>query len=145
MTTTTEWRANKEKLVESGSLHRVFIHTADENGLAGPQQARKIAKSEPLVYEPLLFESWLKDLAQLADRVLAYRREGRELEVLAVRAAMDYERGQSLIAIDRDTQKLLVQRSVKERARTTQDTAAKAFGTVGPTDVGFTALAQGRS
>jgi hypothetical protein len=142
--TTMHWRANKERLVASGALHSVFVTTADENALAALQQVREIAKSDPLIYEPLLFESWLKDVAQLADRVLAYRREGRELEVLAVKAAMDYELGQSLIAIDRETQKLLVQKPVKERAKDTQATAAVAFEKAGQTEGGFTALAQGR-
>ena len=143
MQATTQWRTKKMSLVESGSLHPVFINTADENARNALRHVQGGTK-EPFYYEPLLFESWLHDVAKLADRVLAYRREGRDLEILAFKAAMDYELGQRTIANDRDTQNLLVEKFVKVRARETQDAAAKAFETTGPSQAGFRALAAGR-
>lgn len=42
-------------------------------------------------YDPRSFDVYLHDLAALADRCVQYRREAMELEVLAVRAAIDYK------------------------------------------------------
>jgi hypothetical protein len=136
------WSSTKQELVKAGKLNNLFAVNADQNALVALEE---VQNNGSFTYQPLLFNTWFRDAAKLADRVLAYRREARELEVLAVKAAMDHQLAESLLEIDRDIQKLHVGKEVKHAAQATQQTAATRFTETGDTYRGFQALAEGRA
>ena len=66
-----EWHAHKQQLIKRHRLHDVFASSADENARLALIEARRDPSLAPDRYEPLLFDSWLHDVANLVDRVLA--------------------------------------------------------------------------
>ncbi|WP_152544809.1 hypothetical protein [Deinococcus phoenicis] len=131
----------KQELVERGRLSGVFLEAVD--GLA----CQKLWQAPPSLpnYEPLLIEANLESLWHLLERCLAYRKEARELEILAVKAAADYDLYLKLSELDRQQELLKLREPQHEVAERTQRAAARTFGTDGPLPNGFHTLAQGQA
>ena len=118
------WSTLKRKLAADGVLDKFFVDPlnrkleARDNNFTLPDDA----------YFPLLIETHLRDVSGHLDRILAYRREMQELEILAVRAAADYalERDQSKDEHDLALIRLRKPQNLTEKAA--QEKAAKAFG-----------------
>lgn len=139
------WYDEKKRLAALGYLDRLFLSTADEHICSELGRIDKGEVKYPYAYEVLLFPTLLNEASILVDRVLAYRREARDLEILAVKAAMDYALFNKTAAIDIQLEKQRVQYDLKGIAKITQDTAAAAFGNESPESSGFEALSAGRS
>lgn len=88
-----EWRTLKQSLITKAELHPLFKEDVDSTikERMSKWEQDKNSKDLKLRYEPLLIETILKNLSELLDRVLGYRKEARELEVLAVKAASEYD------------------------------------------------------
>lgn len=137
------WQVEKRRLCEQKYLHEIFSNSPDERicevlkDLGGGASYR-------YKYEPLLLNILLPDLSSLVERCLAYRREARELEILAVRSAMDYEQFRATAPIDQQLDKINAQNGLKEIAKRTQSAAALAFGGETALERGFASISAGR-
>jgi hypothetical protein len=95
----SSWQAVKENLPPNIDWHKVKQSLAEEiDWLAYfvtpfEQRCAEYLVEKPgknFFYEPLLIEEWFSDLKLLLERCLAYRKEARELEISAVKAAGEY-------------------------------------------------------
>lgn len=96
-------------------------------------------------YDPLLVEPLAKDIVAILDRCLTYRRDAQELEILAVKAAVDYAKFSELstVQLEYEIAALGLERLTKEE-ETAKKTATE-FGAGGsPLEKGFSAEATGR-
>ncbi|MBS0342178.1 MAG: hypothetical protein JSS56_16785 [Proteobacteria bacterium] len=84
--------------------------------------------TNPESYEPLLISQNLRRLSELCDRCLSLRKEIRELEVLAVKAATDYELFLATSAIDENLEKLRLNQQAKIAAEAGFRQASAVFG-----------------
>jgi hypothetical protein len=108
----------------------------------GVKSARRHVR-RGIFYEPLLLETHLQQLSGHLDRALAFRRELRELVVLAVKAASEYDlfRLQSPLNLALDLERL--GREEKTIGAAAQEAAAGEFGNADALARGFAAIAGG--
>jgi class 3 adenylate cyclase len=59
---------------------------------------------EPLWYDPLLIEGLFKDVGEILNRCLIYRRDAQELETIAVKVAADYAKFTELVPNQREAE-----------------------------------------
>ena len=109
-----------------------------EDGLA----SGSIIKYE---YEQLLFESHLSDVSALLDRCLAYRRDAREMEIEAVRFAIEYSKTAALLKIEDDLDKKTSEVPILEQEAAALRRAATEFEKVGGLGQGFSEANSGHS
>lgn len=136
-----DYETLKRRLVSSGILASEFLEDSIKRAFIG-STARRVGLTSP--YEPLLYETWLKQLAESLDRLLAFRREARELEIAAVKVGADYDLFclQSLLDLDLEMSQLRL--ATKRSTIQSQTTVANAFsGKVSPLAEGFEAGASG--
>lgn len=131
----------RQRLLNSGP-ERLFLLPLERH--IAQRRPLEDAAAPALHYEPLLFENWVRSAADLADRILAYRREWRELDIQAIRAKLDHEKSAQLIDIDRDIQLRQLKIAASEAAIATQQQAAQRFADQGGVQAGFFELAVGR-
>jgi hypothetical protein len=140
------WTEKKSELIHSGYLDMAFLEAAEAvvyRELAGlPGDPRSGDEYE---YEPLLVHQHTASVSQLLDRVLAYRREARDLEILAVKVAMDYRLWDITAKIDEELDLSRLGLAVLKRSIISQRQAAAAFGRDGGLEPGFEALHLGRA
>src|SRR5690606_29893554 len=96
-------------------------------------------------YEPLLFEQHLDDVGKLLEQCLSYRREASELEILSVKAAMDYAHFKATSKLEEEQEQLRLRRDQVGVQRSTQERAAKLFSGTDSLSAGFKAKAHGRA
>lgn len=140
------WTANRQALIEAGYLDRVFL-TSIEHLVTGQLTG---AHSDPhggdeYIYEPRLAHQHAMSVASLLDRVLAFRREARDLEILATKVAMDYQLFDRTTVLDEALDMSRLGIPARELARTTHENSAKAFGSGDPLRDGFRAANEGRT
>lgn len=133
-----DWVKLKKRLVAGDLLDPVF----DDMLGRGVKAARRHVRRGTF-YEPLLLENHLQQLSGHLDRALAFRRELRELEVLAVKAASEYDlfRLQSSLNLALDLERL--GREEKAIGAAAQEAAAGEFGNADTLARGFAAIAGG--
>lgn len=136
------WQDRKRALTEKGLLDPIFAIDIERHLSAALCSEMG---AERYHYEPLLYERWLTSLGSLMDRALLYRREWRELDLAAVKAAMDYDRAKQMIAIEREIAELDASLLVLREGKRSQEAAAHGFATQGEEQAGFRALAEGRA
>jgi hypothetical protein len=105
-----DWHALKRELASQLPDLGAFSQPVDDLIRKRIIDGRASGELKPYQYDPLLFQRHGADVAQLLDRCLAYRKEARELEVSAVRNALDFaltinglEAEERTSAIDHDT------------------------------------------
>ncbi|MEQ1881711.1 MAG: hypothetical protein ABL878_12160, partial [Burkholderiales bacterium] len=135
------WTKLKTQLVEQGALDKFFLEAGEmqETGALAdftiPDEA----------YFPLLIETYLREASSHLDRVLSYRREMRELEILAVRTAAEYVLQQEQTEANLKLAVIRLRAAQTRTEQTAQDKAAKAFQAGSAEVAGFRELASGAS
>lgn len=135
----TKWLGLKDRMIEEGILHSFFRESPDQivtRNLRGNE-------SDPPEHEPLMFDSLLRDVAGHLDRAVAYRREMRELEVLAVKAGAEYKLFKEQSKLDFDIDKLRQGVREKELLRDAHRKASTAFGSESALATGFAHISSG--
>lgn len=147
-----EWTDLKNELIAKKRLDKLFASSADHNALVRMRggdtsisTARGTEETNESVYEPLLLERLFKDISELLDRVLAYRREARELEVLAVKAATDYQLFKEQSVLDQGLEEIRLRQKQKEIARQANADAATLFGESDSLCRGFGRISLGKA
>lgn len=84
----TAWLDLKKTLADTSPWVGKFFVALDD---AVSKRLAGIRISAPPPYEPQLLEDLLNDITELLDRALLYRRDANDLEVLAVRHAVDFK------------------------------------------------------
>ncbi|TBD01835.1 hypothetical protein ELH24_21775 [Rhizobium ruizarguesonis] len=128
-----KWSAHKACLVEEGLLSPLFIQLDDIT----------FTTTGSLTFDPLLIAEHSQRLGELLDRCLSIRKDIRELEVLAVKAATDYKLFVRTSAIDEQMDFLRLQVESKIKEQTGFQNAASAFGKAQPLETGLTEIALG--
>jgi len=82
----SEWTRFKTSLAKQSPWIEAFVPDLNRR-----IQAAIVAESSSGSYEPLMIETLMRDLASVLDRSLSLRREARDLEIQAVKAAADYQ------------------------------------------------------
>lgn len=131
----TSWIKLKQKLIKSGSLSDVFKSL----------EAVAWDKIDDQEYEPLLITENVKRVSELVEECLEIRREIRELEILAVKSAVDYDLFVITSAIDEEMETLRLFREAKEKEKQGYEKAIEQFGTGSTTDRGWGAISYGRA
>lgn len=133
-----DWVKLKKRLVAGNLLDPVFDDMLGRGVKAARRHVRRGA-----FYEPLLLENNLQQLSSHLDRALAFRRELRELEVLAVKAASEYDlfRLQSPLGLALDLERL--EREEKAIGAAAHEAAEGEFGNADALARGFAAIAGG--
>lgn len=111
------WTELKARLISNKSLDTFF---------ATPVSAAVPTIAEP--YEPLLISQNLRRLSELCDRCLSLRKEIRELEVLAVKAATEYELFLVTSSVDERLERARLNQQAKSAAEAGFRQASAAFG-----------------
>lgn len=121
------WGTLKAQLISQGLLDKFFSKPLDRRF----SRSKTGFKARRGAYFPLLMETHLRDVAAHLDRILSYRREMYELEVLAVRAGADFalQKEQSKAELDLSLMRLRKAQSMIERDAQTK--AVTAFGSNG--------------
>lgn len=135
----TNWTKLKSRLVKQQALDKFFLGSSDRHEKGSlpdftiPDDA----------YFPLLIDTHLREASAHLDRALSYRREMRELEILAVRSAADYalQREQAAAHLRLDLLRLSTAQIGTDR--TSQEKAARAFQAGSSEVAGFKELAVG--
>lgn len=131
-----KWFEHKETLVDKGLVDEIFLaldkfHFDVDVGLANE-------------FEPLLIARHAQRLGELIDRCLAIRKDIRELEVLAVKAATDYELFKSTSTLDEQMDILRLQLASKASDQAGFKGAATTFNKTSTLESGLTEIAKGR-
>jgi hypothetical protein len=127
------WTSLKHRLLQSGAVHPVFANTS----------ATVTVETEK--FEPLLLSRHIDRIGELVEKCLAIRREIRELEILAVKAAVDYDLFLKTVDIDQQAETLRLFIPAKTAEKTGQDAAESAFGQKDNLAAGFSHVADARS
>jgi hypothetical protein len=130
-----KWFAHKDRLVKDGLLDLLFA-TLDD---------RKFTTTDALNFAPLLIGQHSQRLSDLLDRCLNIRKEVRELEILAVKAATDYELFVTTSQIDEQMDILRLQIDSKTADQTGFQNAVADFAKTATLEKGLSDIAQGRS
>lgn len=147
------WGDLKTQLQGDGNLPQIFRKSADEiafdavtsDELEPPIVIKAYTKDNSPEHQPLLLDLHLKDVSSLLDRIISYRREARELEILAVKAATDYLLFNAQSTIEAELEIARLRRKQKEQERDAQQEGAGLFGDSQPLNKGFARLALGRA
>jgi hypothetical protein len=135
MTTVTPWRTLKARLAGTGQFAAAFADDAVDSWPA----------PKTTVYDPLLIDDHLDRLSTLVGRALDLRKDVREIEVLAVRVAAEYE----LFLLTAPLNEMIERRAQQGPARSAQAAseaeAAAKFGDGGPLEVGFAQVSARRA
>lgn len=100
----------KRHLAQTSPWLSAFMKTADE-----VIQSRLLVASAGADYETLLVEPLLHELSATLDRILSYRREAYELDILATKAAADYALFTEISRIDQILEKNAMQEARLQR------------------------------
>jgi len=149
-----DWLALKSFLIQEGSLDNVFRKSIDESvrerlaNSGSPGRDATVSESlQQLGHDPLLVDVLLNKISELVDRILAYRREARELEVAAVKAGADYQLflAQSKAELALELSQLRGgENGVKAQARVDHESAAKEFGSESSLNRGLKRISEGQ-
>ena len=132
---TTGWTTLKLDLVNKGALSEVFTTHK-------PVEWKDVNTSK---HEPLLIGKHADKLSEAMERCLVIRREIRELEILAVKSAVDYELFVKTSALDEEMETLKLLIPAKDKERKGHEAAVAEFGKTTSTDRGFGAISDGRA
>lgn len=141
-----DWKAHKLELIDAGYVDAVFSEAADS--AVKRQMALETPDPRPgneFIYEPLLVQQHVQSISQLLDRVLAYRREARDLEILAIKVGMDYRLFDASSRLDEQIEVLRIGRAARQESLRTNQDASKSFGEDKPAQVGYSTLYSGRA
>lgn len=129
------WSALKETLVKKGRLHSSFLQviSVTPDSLSAER------------FEPLLVARNNERLADLLEKCMTLRREIQELEILAVKAAVDYDLFLATSAIDEEAEILRLNNASKAVRVKSESAAASAFGDLSPINSGFKTISDGNS
>lgn len=154
METIRDWPALKSFLIQNDSLGEIFRKSVDESirdrlleYRGRMQEANLREAAHQLGHDPLLVDTLLNKISELVDRILAYRREARELEVLAVKAGADYQLflAQSKAEMTLELSQLRSdEEGVKAQARLDHEAAAEQFGEESSMNRGMRRISQGQ-
>lgn len=137
-----EYLALKKRLFSEFALYQVFERPIEEIAI---ERAAELAQGLP-EYEPLLFDTLLRDLAVLMDRCVRYRSDGMSLEIQAVKAFADYALFVDTSDIELQIDILAMQMPSSEKQIIASTNAATVFrNQEAPLSQGFEAEASGRS
>lgn len=142
-----DWTDQKLALVNAGYLNTIFEQSTEDSVRRALQTSSGVDPypGDEYDYEPRLIHQHSASIAQLLERVLAYRREARDLEILAVKVAMDQRLFDLVAPIDEELELArLGDPHQLQLAVKSQKEAASNFGEAEPLSAGFSALASGR-
>jgi len=129
------WATYKQSLCNEKYLHECFLESTQE--IIRQSIAKSYKPSQPNPYIPRLYDLYLGDLATLSDRMALYRKEMRELEILAVSAATERRMHLASRSFERTLAKLQLGKEISERkAELAKDVASKFDPTI-PLGTGF--------
>lgn len=128
------WIELKRRLVNDHRLSAVFLGEASRDKISDAAQN----------YEPLLIRRHADAVSSLTERCLSFRREFRELEILAVKAQVDFDLFNVTSAIDEELDLKRLNQGLKEKEVLTNAAAAEAFGKGSNLESGFSVLSEGR-
>jgi hypothetical protein len=146
--TPTPWQSTKLRLFQQGLLPEVFCsysHTTPLRSTSALGRAAVARVRTQFQYEPLLLDHNLDSLVKALERCFAYRKDIRELEVLAVKSELEYEQFKALLPVERRLDEIRHDSSLKSIERAFQQGAAQAFGEGTPLQAGFRALSDGKA
>lgn len=129
-----KWLEHKRQLTAKGLVHPIFTECHSVTFVA----------TNPQGFEPLLIARHAQRVSELLDRCLAIRKDIRELEVLEMKAATDYDLFNSTSKLDEQMDILRLQIESKTSDQTGFDRAAVAFGVASALERGLTEIAKGR-
>jgi hypothetical protein len=132
-----EWSEHKARLASKGLINPVFVNLN--------QFSCEVNRTAVFAFESLLVARHAQRLGELIDRSLAIRRDIRELEVLEVKAATDYDLFNSTSVLDEQIDILRLQMRSKVSDQTGFTNAAAAFTTQSTLEKGLSEISRGRS
>ena len=135
VTNATPWGHLKSRLVESGKLASVFVGHERHTWLA----------PDTSPYDPLQIDSHLDRLSRLVTRCLDLRKDVRELEILAVRAAAEYELFLLTAPLDERIERLGHHGPSRSVQAVSEAEAANKFKGPGALETGFARVSSGRA
>lgn len=130
----SRWLEHKERLAGKGLVHPIFMELHRWSFKADAAHE----------FEPLLIARHAQRLGELIDRCLAIRKDIRELEVLEVKAATDYDLFNSTSTLDEQMEILRLQMASKASEQAGFEKAAAAFDRASTLEKGLTEIAKGR-
>lgn len=133
MTDIGKWHEHKLRLADKGLVDAVFLNLNDLH----------FKLDSEYTFEPLLIARHAQRLGELIDRSLLIRKDIRELEVLAVKAATDYELFKGTSNLDEQMDILRLQIPSKSSERSGFERAVGAFSST-TLESGLAAIAKGR-
>jgi hypothetical protein len=130
----SKWFEHKRQLSEKGLIDPVFteLHRVSF-------QADRAHN-----FEPLLIARHAQRMGELVDRCLTIRKDIRELEVLEVKAATDYDLFDNTSALDEQMDILRLQMPSKTSDQAGYNKAAAAFSSISTLEKGLREIAKGR-
>lgn len=135
------WVENKQMLIDTGYLHEIFSLSVEK---VAARELAFVVGDPHYGYEPRLFHQLLASVSSLLERVLVFRREARDLEILATKVAMDYQLFDQTTLLDEDLDILRLGLAARKLAQETHDNTAKAFGEGDQLQNGFRSANLGR-
>jgi hypothetical protein len=129
-----KWLEQKARLANQGLVHALFTTLDDMS----------FRTTGALKFEPLLIARHSQRLGELLDRCLNIRKDIRELEVLEVKAATDYDLFNATSKIDEQMDVLRLQAESKSKDQEGFHKAAAAFSNMVTLEKGLSEIAQGR-
>ncbi|MGI0523998.1 hypothetical protein [Rhizobium giardinii] len=128
------WRTEKERL---SSEYRWLNDFKDSQSVDEVVfEVTNSISEEPLVYDPYQIESLLSAASNLLDRCLVYRRELFDLEEQAVKRALEYDLFKQQLDAQKNIELAIHVEFQRQKEKTGQDNAAKAFAEPGAGDLG---------
>ncbi|MBY3575472.1 hypothetical protein HFN65_31530 [Rhizobium laguerreae] len=128
------WRTEKERLSSAYGWLKDFKDSQSVDELVF-KFTNSISK-EPLTYDPYQIEALLSSVSTLLDRCLVYRRELFDLEEQAVKRALEYDLFRQQLDAQKNIELATHVESQRQKEKSGQDNAAKAFAEIGAGDLG---------
>jgi hypothetical protein len=132
-----KWNQYKKRLAKKGLIHPVFMNL--------DRITFKRERSAVSAFEPLLIARHAQRMGELIERCLAMRKDVRELEVLEVKAATDYDLFNTTSKLDEQMDLLRLQIPSKVKDQAGFEKAAAAFAHASTLEKGLSEISQGRS
>ncbi|MDR6496313.1 hypothetical protein J2797_006240 [Paraburkholderia terricola] len=113
-----QWTENRTRFAANGLLARIFVD----------MHAMSVQHGKGPPYEPLLLSRHATRLGDLMEKCMALRKDIRELEILAMKAATDYELFQSTSKLEEELEILRLQADSKTSEMSGFLDATREFG-----------------
>lgn len=138
-----DWNTHKQSLVEAGTLNSCFLDAVQDLACEALRPTRG-RQETTATFPSRLFDSLLRDVATLCDRMTLYRKEMQELEIQAVKVATDRMVQLKSRNFERRLSELQLGRQLSELRASSSEKVAFKFECDSPLSSGLVSDAQSR-